>query len=143
MTAQRGSVRVLVLEDEMTGTGPSQGGMAVAPDARERALSYAKDVMRQGMPAAAVEEVLRAQGFDAATASAIVQQANQTKNERRVAGRRLMIAGAVFCAIGITLTAGTYLAAEHNGGGTYVIWWGLVVFGAIQFFRGLNQTTDK
>jgi len=127
----------------MTGTGPSPVGTgALAPDAAERAFSYAKDVLRQGMPRDKVEEVLRAQGFDPATASAIVQQADGMKNERQVAGRRHMIVGGIVCAVGITVTAATYSAASE-GGGNYVVAWGAIVFGAIQFFRGLAQASDK
>ena len=128
----------------MSGTGPSQwaGGGAVTADAQERALSYAKDVLRQGMPRAAVEEVLRAQGFDAAAAAAIVAQADGAKNERRVAGRRHMITGAVVCTIGIVITAVSYSSAVE-GGGSYVITWGAIVFGGIQFFRGLIQMSEK
>jgi hypothetical protein len=125
----------------MTGTGPMGTG-ALAPDAAERAFSYAKDVLRQGMPREKVEEVLRAQGFDPATASAIVQQADGMKNERRVAGRRHMIVGGIVCAVGITVTAVTYSAAS-DGGGNYVVAWGAIVFGAIQFFRGLIQASEK
>ena len=128
----------------MSEFGPSKAGSgAILPGSFERARSYARDVMRQGMPAAKVEEVLLAQGFDAATASAIVEEANRTKNERRVQGRRGMIIGAIMSAIGITLTAATYISATHDGGGPYVIWWGLIVVGAYWFFRGLNQMTDK
>ena len=128
----------------MTGTGSLQGGSgAIGAEAEERALSYAKDVLRQGMPRAAVEEVLRAQGFDPAAASAIVERANKTKDERRVAGRRHMIMGAVVCVIGIVITVWSYAAAEEAGGGSYVVAWGAIVFGAIQFVRGLVQVTDK
>lgn len=127
----------------MAGFGPSPGGSgAIAPDVLERAMSYAKDVLRQGMSRAAVEEVLRAQGFDAAAASSIVERADRMKNERRVAGRRHMIMGAFICVIGIALTAFTYSSVAEKGG-TYIVWWGAIVFGAIQFFRGLAQMTDK
>ena len=51
--------------------------------------------------------------------------------------------GGVVCAIGITITAWSYIAAEEGGGGSYVVAWGAIVFGAIQFFRGLMQATDK
>jgi hypothetical protein len=128
----------------MTGTGPLQGNTgAIGAEAEERALSYAKDVLRQGMPRAAVEEVLRTQGFDPAAASAIVERANKTKDERRVAGRRHMIMGGVVCAIGTIITVWSYTAAEEGGGGSYVVAWGAIVFGAIQFVRGLVQVTDK
>jgi hypothetical protein len=98
--------------------------------------------MRQGMPRTAVEEVLRAQGFDEAAARAIVERADRTKDERRVAGRRHMIMGAVVCAIGIVITVVSYSAVEDRGG-TYVVTWGAIVFGAIQFVRGFVQITDK
>lgn len=126
----------------MTGSGFSQGsGSAIETEAVGRALSYAKDVLRQGMPRAAVEEVLRSQGFDAAAVNAIVERANRTKDERRVAGRRHMITGAVVCVIGIVITAASYGGAAP--GSTYLVAWGAVVFGGIQFFRGLIQATDK
>ena len=40
---------------------------------------------------------------------------------------------------GVVITALTYSAAVTAGGGRYVVAWGAVVFGAIQFFRGLTQ----
>jgi hypothetical protein len=126
----------------MSGAGSSQGFGAIGPEATARALSYAKDVLRQGMAPAAVEEVLRAQGFDAASASSIVQSANRVKDERRAAGRRHMVTGGVICAIGIVVTVVTYSAAAE-GGGSYVVAWGAIIFGGIRFFRGLMQATDK
>jgi hypothetical protein len=123
-------------------TGPHGRTDAAGAEAVTRALSYAKDVLRQGMPRAAVEEVLRAQGFDAASASAIVERADQTKNERRAAGQRQMIMGGVICAIGLIVTIVSYTAVEHAGG-TYVVAWGAIIFGGIRFFRGLVQATDK
>jgi len=39
---------------------------------------------------------------------------------------------------GIAVTAGTFMIASmQEGGGHYFITWGLVIFGAIGFFRGL------
>ena len=46
-----------------------------------------------------------------------------------------MIMGAVICLVGIAITVGTYTAAE--GGGSYMVAWGAIIFGAVQFFRGL------
>ncbi len=49
-----------------------------------------------------------------------------------------MIIGGVVCLIGIAITAITYAnASSKEGGGTYIVWWGAIVFGAIDFFRGL------
>ena len=54
------------------------------------------------------------------------------------AGKTHMIIGGVVCLIGIAITAITYAnASSKEGGGTYIVWWGAIVFGAIDFFRGL------
>ena len=54
------------------------------------------------------------------------QSGNATKN---------MFWGAVWCIGGIVVTAATYSAASD--GGTFIIAWGAIIFGAIQFFKGL------
>jgi hypothetical protein len=46
-----------------------------------------------------------------------------------------MLHGALWCGGGILVTVFTYAAA--SGGGTYVVAWGAIVFGAIQFFKGV------
>lgn len=48
---------------------------------------------------------------------------------------RNMIFGALWFIAGIAVTYFTYKAAE--GGGTYIIAWGAILFGAIQFLKGL------
>ncbi len=59
------------------------------------------------------------------------------KPVRNSSGQRDMIIGGLVCVVGILITAITYSSAE--GGGTYVVAWGAIVFGAIQFFRGLYK----
>lgn len=51
------------------------------------------------------------------------------------AGRDIIV-GALWCVGGIVVTAVTYSAASE-GGGTYLICWGPVIFGGFQFLRGL------
>lgn len=51
-------------------------------------------------------------------------------------GRANALIGALFFFGGIIVTIVTYTAAE--GGGTYVVAWGAIIFGAIQMFRGLS-----
>jgi hypothetical protein len=53
----------------------------------------------------------------------------------RAAANKNMLVGGLWCAGGILVTALTYSAA--SGGGSYVVAWGAIVFGGIQFFRGL------
>lgn len=50
-------------------------------------------------------------------------------------GAGSMAVGGIVCLVGILITAGTYNAASD--GGHFVVAWGAIVFGAIQFFRGL------
>jgi hypothetical protein len=47
------------------------------------------------------------------------------------------VVGGVVALLGLAVTVVTYLSAEQSGG-TYVIAWGAILFGAIRFFRGLN-----
>ena len=49
-----------------------------------------------------------------------------------------MIVGAVWCIVGIVITAATYGAASRRGG-TYVVAWGAIIFGGFQFLKGLLQ----
>lgn len=49
-------------------------------------------------------------------------------------GSKDMIVGALWCVGGILVTAYSYSAA--SGGGSYVVAWGAIIFGGIQFFRG-------
>jgi len=51
---------------------------------------------------------------------------------------RNMIVGAVWCIVGIGITAATYGAASRRGG-TYVVAWGAIIFGGFQFLKGLFQ----
>jgi len=51
------------------------------------------------------------------------------------AGHDILV-GAIWCIAGIAVTAGTYSAVADTGG-TYFIWYGPVIFGGLQFLRGL------
>jgi hypothetical protein len=53
-------------------------------------------------------------------------------------GLRNMAIGGVICLVGILVTAATYGAASH-GGGHYIVAWGAIVFGGLQFLRGLFE----
>jgi hypothetical protein len=57
----------------------------------------------------------------------------------RKAGMKNMTVGALWCVGGLVVTIGT-LAAASDRGGTYLIAWGPVIFGFIQFCKGLGQT---
>ena len=73
------------------------------------------------------------------TARAVaLEQADQDRVDRKKAYLRAMLIGAGMVALGLGITVGSVaLASMGNGGGYYFITWGLVIFGAINFFRGL------
>ena len=83
--------------------------------------------------AALIENGLRAEDADVV----IANLQNQYKQEKREAGNKNMLYGALWCVGGLLVTILTYSAASD--GGTYIVAWGAVIFGAIQFFKGMFQ----
>src|SRR5262249_10479701 len=103
--------------------------------------NHAAELLMQGMPPAEVEQKLVEQGLDADSAAVVVAKLQEARADViRGAGKKNMIFGALWCIGGTGVTVGSYLsAAGGSGGGSYVIAWGAIVFGAIQFFRGVSQ----
>ncbi|MDP6634437.1 MAG: hypothetical protein QGG42_06040 [Phycisphaerae bacterium] len=100
--------------------------------------TYAAEQMKKGVSDRRVESMLVEEGLDQEAAAVVVANLSRMRAEAvGEAGRRNMLYGALWCIGGIVVTAATYSAA--SGGGTYVVAWGAIVFGAIQFFRGLFQ----
>jgi hypothetical protein len=67
-----------------------------------------------------------------------LQQADQDRVDRKKAHLRAMLIGGGMFVLGIAITVGTFVwASMGSSGGRYVITYGFVVFGAINFFRGL------
>lgn len=48
-----------------------------------------------------------------------------------------LIVGTVLIVAGLAITVGTYAHAQSNGGGTYIVSWGPIVFGVIAVIRGI------
>ena len=57
-----------------------------------------------------------------------------TRQEREGAQKN-MLWGGLWCAGGILVTVATYSAA--SSGGTYLLAWGAILFGGVQFVKGL------
>jgi len=57
------------------------------------------------------------------------------ERRRKSAGADILI-GLVLCLLGIVITVATYNSASRSGG-TYVVAYGPIIFGAIRFFKGL------
>ena len=86
---------------------------------------------------AALEGVSRQEREKILQMQAIQSQNPYDRHERGVA-RRNMIVGGFWLFGGLAITIGTLSSAAHNpGGGSYVVAWGAIIFGGLQFFRGL------
>jgi hypothetical protein len=55
---------------------------------------------------------------------------------QRTSAEKRMLNGSLWCGGGIFVTVITY--AMSANGGTYVVAWGAIVFGGLQFFQGLR-----
>ncbi|MPM24412.1 hypothetical protein SDC9_70894 [bioreactor metagenome] len=79
---------------------------------------------------------LMEKGLDEQNATIIIDSLHkEISTQKKARANKDMLFGALWCIGGIVITAATYSAA--SGGGTYVVAWGAIIFGAIQFFKGL------
>lgn len=65
-------------------------------------------------------------------------------NPTRAAAKTRMLHGALWCFGGILVTVLSYASAASSPfGGTYIVAWGAILFGAVRFFQGLSGREDK
>ena len=97
----------------------------------------AADQLRQGVDSWRIETQLIEQGMDPEVAALIVSRAERHRVlEASAVARQNRIVGALWCVGGIGLTALTWHGAVTNGG-PLVFAWGAILFGGIQFLRGV------
>ena len=102
------------------------------------AYGFAAEQMRDGVAPSEIQKGLTKRGLGAEAAATVVGDLEQAKAEAHGgAGRKDMIYGSLWLLAGLGVTAYTYLAAERAGGGTYILFWGAILFGGFQFLRGL------
>ena len=69
-----------------------------------------------------------------------VEEHRQALDVRRAIANKQMIRGALWCGGGIAVTAITYsMAADTPSGGSFVVAWGAIAFGFLQFMGGLTS----
>jgi hypothetical protein len=116
----------------------SQADASEAERVREL-YRYAAELMKAGRPVAEIRLKLLEKGLNEESAVVVINSLVALRSRARVeAGRRNILRGALWCVGGIVVTAGTYLLAAP--GETYIVAWGAIVFGAIQFIRGCSQS---
>jgi hypothetical protein len=57
----------------------------------------------------------------------------------RQVGRNNIILGLVIAGVGVLVSLGSYQGAKDNGGGTYFLFWGVVVYGLYRAYRGARM----
>lgn len=105
----------------------------------EAIYGFAAQQMRSGVKPAEIERQLAEKGLDADSAKVVVENLIKAKGRAEYdSSIKNMIYGALWCIGGWAVTAATYSAAANaNGGGKYVVAWGAILFGGIQFLGGL------
>jgi hypothetical protein len=102
----------------------------------EAIYAYAAELMVKGESAGQIEKALIEKGLDAEAARIVVNNLVEARAKaHREAGQKNMLYGGLWFIGGTVITVGTYQAAEGGA-------WGAIIFGAIQFFRGLIQASQ-
>lgn len=101
-------------------------------------LGYLWVEKENGRTNAELLEELKARGVGEESARSMLMLLKTRAKENYDAHTSNMIRGGVFCLIGLAVTAFTY-ASAMNGGGSYVVAWGAIIFGGIRFFSGLSS----
>lgn len=86
-----------------------------------------------------VTAFLIADGFEREKAMAYAKHMKaEVRSKKMTSAARDLILGGIWCVGGIIVTAVSYSSAS-DGGGTYVVAYGAIIIGAIQFIRGLSR----
>ena len=76
-------------------------------------------------------------GADTPAETKFVPLEEDAKAVHQQRANRDMVVGGLWCGAGILITVLTYSSASGPQGGTYLLAWGPIVFGGIQFLRGI------
>jgi hypothetical protein len=107
-------------------------------EAIQQLYNYAAGLKSDGRSEDDIKADLVTQGVDEESAGIIAADIEvQFADLKNKAANKNMLYGGLWCIGGTIVTIATYSAAE--GGGRYVVAWGAIIFGAIQFFKGVGQ----
>lgn len=123
---------------------PERAVETQSPDQAVAAIyDFAAGLMMQGVEPAEIKRKLAEQGLNAETAEIVVTNLVEARDRAiREEGQKNMLYGGLWFMGGVAVTAFSYLAAGP-GGGRYVLAWGAILFGAIQFIRGAVQSSGR
>lgn len=120
--------------------------METSTEEQQKAINQIYDyaaslVLKEKKSYTETKAALIAQGIDEESASTIVTNLEEEINgAKKKQANKDMRNGALWCVGGIIVTAVTY--SNASGGGTYVVTWGAIIFGAVQFFKGLFNASS-
>lgn len=132
-----------------SGADDEPAELAASAPQGDELFYYVFDCLNRGSSQAEVRKQLIAFGYSAAeadeTVAAVADWRRKNPEQRDISraaggggGNTNMWIGGIVCLIGLVITIGSCLAAGE-GGGRYMIAWGAIIWGGIQFFRGLSQ----
>lgn len=107
----------------------------------EEATELAREMAAQGIPPSDILHHLITHGVDRGIAHFIVTE--KVDRVRTHAGRKHMVIGGLICVVGLAVTWYSYLYARDGGGGRYVVAYGAIIVGGIQFVRGLMMARQE
>lgn len=106
-------------------------------------IEFAGRRLAEGIAPAEVEKELVGQGVEPGAAHMVVDGLVQAGGEtRRVAARKNILYGALWCFGGLLFTLFSLQAAQDSGGGKFIVATGAIGIGALQMIRGLFQVSD-
>jgi hypothetical protein len=115
---------------------------AKEPITGHQATALAISLLSRGLSPHQVRSQLIEQGVSQAETDRVVDSlVPESKSKRQSSGVGSgvtnMLVGGIICFIGLAVTIGSYVAAEP--GGVFLLAYGPIIFGGIQFFRGCIQ----
>ena len=114
------------------------GDQAAAQQFVREVYQRAANLANEGKSKDKIRTELMAMGLNEETASMVIDKVfRMRKQAHREAGARNAMVGAAWCVGGIAVTALSYQLA--SGGGFFICAWGAILFGGIQFIKGLGQ----
>jgi hypothetical protein len=107
------------------------------PQARSRLQwhAYVRSSLDAGQPVARMLAEMAVSGVGQQDAYALVAEVVGAMRKRALA---VIAAGGFAALAGLALTMATMQAAQSSGGGTYIMWWGPIVFGLVAVLYGVR-----
>lgn len=100
--------------------------------------AFAREQLEQNVPNGTIQSLLVDRGLDQDLAAMVIANLIQSESAAySTAGKQNMIFGALWFFGGVAVTVFTKMGA--GAGGVYIVAWGAIVFGAVQFIRGAVQ----